>query len=174
MKTRSLERLGALAVLSFVSSAVTLSASDWPQWRGPDGTGHAVVSSASPLWLPKDVQPKWRLPVGGGFSSPVIANGRLFYLDDQNGREMAHAVDAQTGKEIWRVEYAETCKDEWGAAPRATPLIDEERLFVQACNGEFRCLSVKDGSVLWQGRFEKDLAVKIPGRKGNACTATRQ
>jgi outer membrane protein assembly factor BamB len=174
MKPRSRERLGTIAVFCFAFSAATLRAGDWPQWRGPERTGHAEVSSGSPLALPKELQPKWRLPVGGGFSSPVIANGRLFYLDDQNGREIAHAVDAQTGKEIWRVDYAETFKDEWGAGPRSTPLIDQDRLFVQACNGEFRCLSVKDGRVLWQVSFEKDFGVKFLGSKANEGTATRR
>ena len=168
---RSFERLGMLAILT---GAVTLSAGDWPQWRGPARTGHAGVSTDSPLALPKDVQPKWRLTVGGGFSSPVVADGRLFFLDDQNGREVEHAIDAATGREIWRVDYAETFKDEWGAGPRSTPLIDGDRLFVQACNGEFRCLSVKDGSVLWQASFEKDFAVKFLGSKANEGTATRR
>ena len=149
-------------------------AGDWPQWRGPERNGHANGSGEKPITLPKEVQPKWRLPVGGGFSSPVVADHRLFYLDDQSGREVAHAVDAQTGKEIWRVPYAETFKDEWGAGPRSTPIIDGDRLFVQACNGEFRCLSVKDGSVLWQTSFEKDFGVKFLGSKANEGTATRR
>jgi outer membrane protein assembly factor BamB len=161
-------------MLAILTGAATLSAGDWPQWRGPARTGHAGVSTDSPLALPKDVQPKWRLIVGGGFSSPVVAGGRLFFLDDQNGREVAHAIDAATGREIWRVDYAETFKDEWGAGPRSTPLIDGDRVFVQACNGEFRCLSVKDGSVLWQASFEKDFAVKFLGSKANEGTATRR
>jgi outer membrane protein assembly factor BamB len=161
-------------LLVLLAGAVNLSGGDWPQWRGPERNGHASESSANPMNLPKDVQPKWRVNVGGGFSSPVVAGGRLFYLDDQNGREIAHAVDIKTGKEIWRADYAPTFKDEWGAGPRSTPLIDGDRLFVQACNGEFRCLSTKDGSVLWQTSFEKDFGVKFLGSKANEGTATRR
>ncbi len=155
----------------FGSSA---QAADWPQWRGPERSGHAATSTPGPRGLPKEFQPKWRVPVGGGHSSPVVAGGKLIFLDEKDGREVAHALDAATGRELWRVEYADSFKDEWGAGPRCTPIVDGDRVYVQACNGEFRCLSLQDGSVLWQTSFERDFGVKFLGSKANEGTASRR
>jgi outer membrane protein assembly factor BamB len=167
--------LTALAgVLVVAGSAVGLKAGGWPQWRGPDRSGHAESSTPGPQALPKELQPKWRLNVGGGFSSPVVSGDRLIYLDEQDGREIAHAIDTTTGKEVWRADYAESFKDEWGTGPRSTPLIDGDRVYVQACNGDFRCLRLKDGSTVWQTSFEKAFGIKFLGSKANEGTAARR
>src|SRR5262245_8862730 len=150
------------------------SAGDWPQWRGPERTGHAEGDAPVPASLPKEPKVLWRLEIGGGFSSPVVAGGKVVYLDTQEGKEAAHLLDAQTGKELWRVPFAEMFEDEWGPGPRSTPILDGERLYVQSCNGEFRCLSVADGKAIWAMSFEKDFGVHFIGRKANEGTATRR
>ena len=98
----------------------------------------------------------------------------MIYLDENGSREVAHAVDIASGKELWRTDYAERFQDEWGAGPRATPLVDGTRLYVQACNGEFRCLNLNDGKTIWQTSYEKDFLVKFLGSKANDGTATRR
>lgn len=177
MKTsrRRAVRIGILACLAIAAHRpVSAAADDWPQWRGPERSGHAASSAVRVHGLPRELSPQWRVSIGGGHSSPVIANGKLVYLDEQNGREVAHALDARTGRELWRVEYADSFKDEWGAGPRATPIIDGDRVYVQACNGEFRCLRMADGGTVWQTSFEKDFGVKFLGSKANEGTAARR
>src|SRR5438477_2412858 len=94
------------------------SADDWPQWRGPMRNVCAPAGSAIIDSLPKELKPVWRISIGGGFSSPVLADGKLVYLDEQDGKEVAHLIDAASGKEIWRAAYANVFQDEWGAGPR--------------------------------------------------------
>jgi len=149
-------------------------ASDWPQWLGPTRNGHAPLDAPAPASLPKEARPVWKVAVGGGHSGPVVAGSRLVYVDENGTQEVAHALDAATGKELWKVEYAERFQDEWGAGPRATPIVDGNRLYVQACNGEFRCLALEDGKTIWQTSFEKDFGVKFLGSKANEGTATRR
>ena len=153
--------------------ATSLFAADWPQWRGPKRDGYALGERA-PATLPKEVKPDWKINVGGGFSSPVLASGKLVYLDEDGTSEIAHAVDANTGKEIWKVTYAARYSDEWGAGPRATPIIDDGRVYAQACNGDFKCLSLADGKEIWKTSFEKDWGVKFLGSKANEGTASRR
>ena len=148
-------------------------AADWPQWRGPERTGHASGASVLAA-LPKDLAALWKHPAGGGFSGPVVAGGTLVYLDENGSREIAHALDAATGRELWQADYADVFKDEWGAGPRATPIVDGDRVYVQSCSGEFRCLNLKDGKVTWGTSFEKDFGVKFLGSKANEGTATRR
>jgi len=165
-------RAMALAV-GFFLSFLWCSAGDWPQWHGPTRDCH-LPSNAPVTSLPNDLKPVWKLSIGGGFSSPVIAGGKLVYLDENGAQEVAHLIDAKTGKEIWNVPVADRYEDEWGAGPRSTPFFDGDRVYVQSCNGEFRCLGLADGKVIWGTSFEKDFGVKFLGSKANSGTATRR
>lgn len=146
---------------------------DWPQWHGPARDRHAA-GARPPAALPRELQPAWKTPVGGGHSGPVVSGGTLVYLDEDGTREVAHALDAATGRERWRADYAAVFRDEWGAGPRATPFIDGHRVYVQSCDGEFRCLNLADGKTVWRVNFEQDFGVKFLGAKANEGTATRR
>src|SRR6185369_5733499 len=65
-------------------------------------------------------------------------------------------------------------QDEWGAGTRSTPCIDEDRVYALSCNGEFRCLNLRDGKLIWGKSFEKDFGVKFLGSKANEGTSTRR
>src|SRR5258708_4060048 len=80
--------------LIFLALHASLWADDWPQWRGPERNGHVAAEGADPAALPTDPKILWRLNIGGGFSSPVVAGGKLAYLDGQDGQEVAHLLDA--------------------------------------------------------------------------------
>ena len=152
--------------------ATSLFAGDWPQWRGPKRDGYASGENAPTL--PKEVKPDWKINVGGGFSSPVLAGDKLVYLDEDGTSEVAHAIDPNTGKELWKANYAARFTDEWGAGPRATPIVDDGRVYVQACNGDFKCVDLADGKEIWKTSFEKDFGVKFLGSKANEGTASRR
>jgi outer membrane protein assembly factor BamB len=162
-----------LAVPLVSAMGVLPSAADWPQWRGPFRTGHAAPDAPVPAKLSPDLKPAWKIAVGGGFSAPVVAGQQLVYLDEQDGSEVAHLLDAMSGKEIWRAPYAEAFGDEWGKGPRSTPIIDGERLYAQACNGEFRCLALVDGKEIWRTSFER-FGAKFLGNKVAEGTARRR
>jgi outer membrane protein assembly factor BamB len=147
---------------------------DWPQWFGPQRDGHAAADSPTLEKLPSDPKVVWRKKVGGGFSSPVVANGRLVFTDEDGRQEVAHLLDAKTGAEVWRSEIGDVFQDEWGAGPRSTPLMDGDRVFVQSCKGEFRCLNLSTGKTNWGVSFEKDFGVKFLGSKANEGTASRR
>jgi outer membrane protein assembly factor BamB len=153
--------------------ATSLFAGDWPQWRGPNRDAYAPGATA-PATLPKEVKPDWKINVGGGFSSPVISGGKLVYLDEDGSNEVAHAIDTATGKEIWKTTYAVRFQDEWGAGPRSTPIVDDGRVYVQGCNGDFKCLDLATGKEIWKTSFENDFGVKFLGGKANEGTATRR
>lgn len=65
----------------------------------------AYSLDGQPLWNTRfDPQPMY-LDFGTA-SSPVVHNGRVYVLHDNDGKSFAAAVDARTGKEIWRVDRA--------------------------------------------------------------------
>ena len=162
--------------LSWLAFLLPLHAatSDWPQWHGPNRDCLAPAGAPVPVSLPKELKPLWKIPVGGGFAAPVVAGGKLVYLDENGEKEVAHLLAAATGKELWQTPFADRSADEWGAGPRATPIIDGDHVFVQSTSGEFRCLKMSDGKVVWGVSFEKDFGVKFLGYKANSGTATRR
>lgn len=162
--------LGLLAC----ASGLQIKAGDWPQWRGPERTGHADSHEQITGSLSGEPKALWRKEIGGGFSSPVIAHGKLAYLDGKDGKEVAHLLDAATGKELWQVAYDDMFEDEWGPGPRSTPILDENRIYVQSCKGEFRCLNIENGKILWAASFEKEFGVRFLGSKANEGTASRR
>ncbi len=61
--------------LNFSASAETLN---WPQFRGPNGNGHADADNVPTNWSASDGV-KWRTPIDGkGWSSPVVADGKIW------------------------------------------------------------------------------------------------
>jgi outer membrane protein assembly factor BamB len=57
--------------------------------------------------------------------------------------------------------------------PRGTPVVDGDRVYVQSCRGEFRCLAAADGRKVWGVNFVKDFGAVFIGEKGQATGASR-
>jgi outer membrane protein assembly factor BamB len=69
------------ATIVFLGLAVALTAAepDWPQWRGPDGEGHAPAAHDLPIEWSETDNIVWKTPLPGrGWSSPVIGRGLVW------------------------------------------------------------------------------------------------
>jgi len=161
-------------VVALACLADAARAGDWPQWLGPQRDGHASPGSPAVQKLAPELKVLWRKHIGGGFSSPVVAGGKLVVFDEDGGEEVTHMLDARTGTQIWSAPIGDVFRDEWGAGPRSTPIIDGDRVFVQSCKGEFQCLDLATGAKIWGVSFEKDFGVKFLGSKANEGTAARR
>lgn len=170
----------ALAILILLAQVAI--AGDWPQWLGPTRDGHAASGSTEIGQLSSEIKVIWHKPIGGGFSSPVIADrdnraaasAKVIYFDEDGANEITHQLDAATGKEIWKTAIGDVYRDEWSAGPRSTPIVDGDRIYVQSCKGEFRSLDFATGRVLWGFSFEKDFGIKFLGSKARDGTAARR
>ncbi len=143
---------------------VGASADDWPQWRGPNRDGSwnekGIVDSFPPGGLPVS----WRTPVGRGWSSPVIADGRVYLTDVEItgtvATERVLAFDARRGNRLWThaypVEYPAWALGPDGGGPRATPIIHGGRVFTLGATGELRCLNAATGDVVWARSLMRD------------------
>ena len=79
----------AFASLSFLANNV--SAGNWPQWRGPDGSGISTEKNLPSEWSPtKNI--KWKTPIEGrSHSSPIVWGNRIFLTTAVEGAEVAGA-----------------------------------------------------------------------------------
>lgn len=160
--------------LFLICWSCSAGAGDWPQWLGPTRNNRVSLKEPVPEKIPAEPKPLWQIKIGGGFSSPVVAGNKVVYSDENGEKEILHLLDATTGKESWQTVVADRYEDEWGAGPRSTPFIEGNRVFVQSCNGEFRCLDLANGKLVWSVNFEKDFGVKFVGSKGGEGTAARR
>ncbi len=150
------------------------SAADWPGWRGPKRDGHVPPGSTMIEKLPTEPKVLWRVKVGEGLASPIVAGGKVFHLDNQAGQETVHALDAATGNELWSAPLDDAFKDSQSAAgPRCTPLFDGGRLYAQSCRGELQCLNALDGKLLWRVNYVTNFGAQFFGEKGAAQGAVR-
>ena len=123
-------------LIGFLLLPVSTFAADWPQWRGPDRTGHVPDGVAIPTTLAAEPKILWRIKIGEGLASPVVAGGKVFYLDNQTDQEVLHALTESDGKELWRANIDGVFADDQSKpGPRCTPLVDDGRVYAQSCNG---------------------------------------
>ena len=172
----SLPSLRSFTLILFSLSAFTFSthAGDWPQWLGPQRDCHASTNSVTIQKIASEPKVLWRKKIGGGFSSPVAAAGRVVYFDEDGTNEVVHLLNEDDGGTVWSTPIGDVYRDEWSAGPRSTPIMDADRVYVQSCKGEFRCLNWVRGEVLWGFSFENDFGVKFLGSKAKEGTAARR
>src|SRR5262245_2651969 len=132
---------------------------EWPQWRGPSRDG-AVPAAQVPSEWPAAYAPLWRVEVGEGYSSPVLADGRVFVHSRRDPQESVTAIDAVRGSVIWRQDYvAPYQKNQYavgmGKGPNATPLVAAGRLFTIGATGVLTAWDAATGRHLWQKDFSK-------------------
>src|SRR5438874_746716 len=82
--------------------AAVSRADDWPQWRGPHRDGVWAETGIVAAFPPDGLKARWRAKVGPGWSSPVVAGGRVYLTDSElnkpRARERVHCFDETTGK----------------------------------------------------------------------------
>jgi outer membrane protein assembly factor BamB len=144
-------------------------AADWPQWLGPNRDGISSEKVAPWKTAPKIL---WSVPVGNGFSVPVIAEGRVFVharVPDKQAEEVI-ALEARTGKVLWRQAYQ---RDPYfsliNTGPQATPAVVLGRVYSFGITGVLSCYEAASGKPLWQVDVYKKLGVKQP-RFGVCCS----
>jgi outer membrane protein assembly factor BamB len=78
--------------MSLVSVA---AAGNWPQWRGPDGSGISTEKNLPAEWTPtKNI--KWKTPIEGrGHSSPIVWEDKIFVTTAIEGAEVPGARAAK-------------------------------------------------------------------------------
>jgi outer membrane protein assembly factor BamB len=80
-----------IAVALIISVSGAAFAANWPQWRGPDGSGISSEKNLPAAWSPtKNI--KWKTPIAGrGHSSPIVWGNRIFVTTAVEGDVVAGA-----------------------------------------------------------------------------------
>jgi len=130
-------------------SVQSVSAQNWPQWRGPLATGVAL-SGDPPIEWSEQNNVKWKIRLSGtGKSTPAVWGNHIFLTAAQTTEDdvvksgivtaskpvkfLVIAVDRETGKVIWerlaREEIPHKTRNDMGAWATASPITDGERVY---------------------------------------------
>jgi len=154
-----------IIILFPIALALAARAEDWPQWRGSGRDGVWHEANITKKFPPEGLPIRWRAPVGYGFSSPVIAKGRVYVtdslLDCPRVRGRVLCFEETTGKLLWTFSREKTNYPAWAfvpgqePSPNGTPVVRDGKVYAtgpQAHN--LYCLEAASGKLVW----EKDLA----------------
>jgi outer membrane protein assembly factor BamB len=162
-----------LLTAAFVASLMltnTLWAEDWPQWRGPNRDGLWSETGVLETFPRDGLKIRWRAAVGPGWSSPVVAQGRVYLTDSHLRRPKAEervlCFDETNGNPLWTHVYEVTYPDwaftaEQNGCPCATPLVKDGKVYAVGGSGQVFCLDARTGKQSWEKRLEKEYEVAV-------------
>ena len=147
-----------LAFCAFCTPIV--SADDWTQWRGKDRLAVWEEDGIVDKFPEEGLEIKWRVEIGAGYSGPVVAQGKVVTMDylpkpettSAEAIERVICLDENTGEILWTSDLETHYREVMGSyrtGPRATPTIDEDRIYVVGAVGHIRCLDLQSGKELW-------------------------
>lgn len=160
--------LGCLILIGIQS----VSAQNWPQWRGPSASG-SVPSGNPPIEWSEQKNIKWKTKLPGeGQSTPAIWGDNIFITTAASSESgnvsrgivkatkpvkfLVIAVDRETGKIKWqrlvREEIPHQTRNNMGTWATASPITDGKHVFAFFGSRGLYCYTL-DGKLIW----EKDL-----------------
>jgi outer membrane protein assembly factor BamB len=164
VKNRSRSRRSALPIVLIacafgIHGAAGVNHDDWPQFRGPTGQGHSTETGLPIEWS-ESHNIVWKTPVPGrGWSSPVVADGRIWLTaatTDKGASLRALAYDVENGRELINVEVFHlrsadlTNPKNSHASP--TPIVEGDRVYVHFGAQGTAALSTS-GEIIWKTRL---------------------
>jgi outer membrane protein assembly factor BamB len=135
---------------------IALAGENWPQFRGPDGQGHAD-STGLPLRWSESQSVAWKTEIPGqGWSSPVVMDRRVWMTTaTDEGRSLrAVCVDFESGRLLHDVEVFRRDKPIEKHATNSyaspTPVLETGRVYVHFGAMGTACLDAETAQVIWQ------------------------
>ncbi|MHC5053161.1 MAG: PQQ-like beta-propeller repeat protein [Planctomycetota bacterium] len=162
--------LVSLVIGELAIQPASAAGTDWPRYRGPDGSGHCDETGLPTRWSAGDVA--WRTELGGkGHSSPCVVGDRIFVTSARRvGEKVERSViclGRADGRVLWRhvasTGEAEQLHD-MNSFATATCASEGERVVAFFGRGGIHCYDM-DGKRLWS----RDLGT-FPGGWGTAAS----
>lgn len=138
----------------------------WSQWRG---TARDAISpgKAWPANL-AGLKPLWRVELDKGYSSPIVAEDRVFVTESTNdGREVVRALNRATGAALWKADWSGKVSVPFYAKKsgdwiKSTPAYDGQTLFVGGMEEVLVALDAKTGKQRWKLDFPAEYGTPKP------------
>jgi len=163
----------AILILLLLITVASALAEDWTQWAGNDRQCNWTETGILEKFPADGLKPTWSVPIGSGYSGPVVWQGRVFVTDYRpkpasrilEAVERVLCLDEQTGKIQWTHEWETHYRRQmrsYATGPRATPLVNDGRLYTMGATGRIHCFDAESGELLWEYDALEDFRAEVP------------
>jgi hypothetical protein len=124
----------------------------------PEAPAPHALRSASPRVL-------WRCPMRGQSPGGLAATGDRVIIPDKSeagDEDVWHGVRADTGEPLWTVSYPAAGEMDYTSAPRATPVIVGDQVYLLGALGDLLCVTLETGTVKWHINLIKRYGGSVP------------
>lgn len=162
----------ALAVFfpAFTQAAPTgstqppVTATDWPNWRGPEQNGVSRATDLPESWSPEGENLVWKNKELATRSTPIVMNGKLYTLapaDEGTVRagERVICADAKTGEILWENKFKVFSSDVPAERVAWSNVVGDPEtgnIYAQAVAGQFLCIDGKTGKTIWEHSLSEE------------------
>ena len=150
-------------ILVFANALVADDTFDWPGWRGADRTGVSQETGLLKRWPADGPKLLWKAEgLGTGFSTPSVANGRIYLVGAKDGVERVIALSVDDQKVAWETPIGKMAQVGYPGG-RSTPTVDGASCYAIGSEGDLACLDIKTGKARWKVHLARDFG----GRYGS-------
>lgn len=134
---------------------ITKGIADWPNWRGANFEGKSATTGIQTDWS-KGLQKLWQVNYlcqdnsTASWSTPVVQGNRLIVPGRDKMNDLLFCIKADNGELIWQSSYEAEAETSHGPGPRATPFINDDRIYTFGRSGDVVCWQLEDGKLLWR------------------------
>jgi hypothetical protein len=134
---------------------ITKGTADWTNWRGPNFEGKSLTKGIKTDWSNGLVK-LWNINYlcqdksTASWSASVVQGNRLIVPGRDKKNDLVFCISADDGMLVWTGSYEVETASSHGPGSRATPFIDNDRVYTFGRGGDLVCWQLDDGKMLWR------------------------
>ncbi|MCH7592054.1 MAG: PQQ-like beta-propeller repeat protein [Planctomycetes bacterium] len=134
---------------------------DWPDFLGPNRDAISRETRLLKRFPKSGPALVWEMETGRGYAAPSVAGNRLVFMHRVSDEVLVECLHPESGDRYWAFRYPTGYKDRYnfGDGPRATPVIDGDRVYTCGASGTLHCLELKTGKPIWKHDFMTEHSV---------------
>lgn len=145
--------LAALVAVALAVCVATAQA-DWPNFRAPNHDGISDEKGFKTQWS-GSIPLRWEKAIGSGFSSLACVGDKVYTCGTQADEQVASCLNADAGEVVWEKPIEEAYPESSGGdGPRATPTVDDDRVYILGARGTLLGLDAASGEKVWKTRLK--------------------
>jgi len=148
MRVRSVATCVLIIAAGLAASGSGAGAAEWPEWRGVNRDGKSPDTGLLKEWPQGGPPLLWKASgIGNGFSSVAVTGNTVYITGVVGGNLALSALDAR-GNPQWQKSIGPAYSSSHAGA-RATPTVNDGKIYVMTGKGRLGCVDARNGNGLW-------------------------